>query len=360
MTAVPAVTALPAATATPATTPAGSAARPRPHTVAVAVTDGAPAFELAVPCEVFGLDRRDIADPWYDLRLCAAEPGPLRTAAGLLLDTPYGLEQLETADTLVVGACARPRQLDPPPALVAAVRRAHDRGVRIVALCSGAYVLAAAGILTGRRATTHWMNTDDFARRYPQVEVDPSALYIDEGNVLTSAGTGAVVDMCLHLVRRDHGAAVANEVARRMVVPPHREGGQSQYAAGRAAARIGGPSSGAGDVSGTGGLAAVQHWARERLHEPLTIALLARQAHLSERTFARRFRDTLGITPLQWLLQERVRLAQELLETTDEPVETVAHRTGFGTAANLRHHFRRITSVAPHTYRHVFRVRAGA
>jgi transcriptional regulator GlxA family with amidase domain len=315
----------------------------------VAVLDGAPAFELAVPCEVFGLDRRDIADPWYDLRLCAAEPGPVRTAAGLLLDAPYGLDELESADTLVVAACSRQRRNDPPPALVAALRRAHARGRRIVALCSGAYVLAAAGVLRGRRATTHWMNADDFARRYPETTVDPSALYVDEGDVLTSAGTGAVVDMCLHLVRRDHGAAAANEVARRMVVPPHREGGQAQYATPRA-----GPAGPAGS-----GLAAVQHWARERLHEPLTIARLARRAHLSERTFARRFRDTLGITPLQWLLQERVRLAQELLETTDEPVEAVARRTGFGTAANLRHHFRRITSVAPHTYRHVFRLRAG-
>lgn len=326
---------------------------PRPHTVAVAVLAGAPAFELAVPCEVFGLDRRDVADPWYELRLCAAEPGPLRTAAGLVLDTPYGTDALESADTLVVAACARGRWADPPPDLVAAVRRAHDRGSRIVALCSGSFVLAAAGVLDGRRATTHWMNAAELARRHPEIDVDPSALYVDEGNVLTSAGTGAVVDLCLHLVRRDHGAAAANEVARRMVVPPHREGGQAQYATSRAGA--GRPLPAGGDR-----LAAVQHWARERLHEPLTVARLARRAHLSERTFARRFRDTLGVTPLQWLLQERVRLAQELLETTDEPVETVAHRTGFGTAANLRHHFRRVTSVAPQTYRHVFRLRARA
>ncbi len=329
--------------------------RPARPVVAVAVTEGAPAFELAVPCEVFGIDRGELVRPrpWYELRLCAAEPGPLRTAGGLLLDTPYGLEELVAADTVVVGACARSRQLAPPPGLVVAVREAHRAGRRIVALCSGAYVLAEAGILDGRRATTHWLNAADFAARYPKVRFDPAALYTDEGGLLTSAGTGAVIDMCLHLVRGDHGAAVANEVARRMVVPPHREGGQAQYARqGPAPARAPAPEAGAD------GLGAVQHWARERLHEPLTVAALARRGHMSERTFARRFRDTLGITPLQWLLQERVRLAQELLEVTDEPVETVARRTGFGTAANLRHHFRRVTSVSPQTYRHVFRLRA--
>ncbi|MDT0343060.1 GlxA family transcriptional regulator [Streptomyces litchfieldiae] len=315
----------------------------RPHVVALVVTDATATFELAVPCEVFGLDRSDLADPWYELRMCAAEPGPLRTASGLVVPTTHGLDGLLDADTVMVAACRPAIQRDPPGDLLAALRAAHARGRRVVSLCSGAYVLAAAGLLAGRRATTHWMNGADFARRFPDVAFDPAPLYTDDGDILTSAGTGSVIDLCLHLVRRDHGAGVANEVARRMVVPPHREGGQTQFAKPLTARRE--------EV----GLAPVLAWARDRLHEPLTVAGLARQAHLSERTFARRFRDTLGVTPLQWLLQERVRLAQELLETTDDPVEAIAHRTGFGTAPNLRRHFRRITSVSPATYRHAFR-----
>lgn len=333
---------------TPPPTPAPPPA-PR-HVVGVAVTDGAPAYELAVPCEVFGLDRSDLADPWYELRLCAAQPGPLTTAPGLLLQSPYGLGDLAEADTVLIPGLARSHQLDPPPDLVAAVRKAYEAGKRIVTLCAGAYVPAVAGVLDGRRATTHWMNAADFAHRFPRVHVDPGALYCEDGPVYTSAGTGAAVDLCLHLVRRDHGAAVANEVARRMVVPPHREGGQAQYA------KL--PPSPPRPAAPDHGLAPVLDWARARLHEPLTVARLARAAHLAERTFARRFRDTLGVTPLQWLLQERVRLAQELLETTDVPVEAVARRAGLGSAANLRHQFARQTGVSPRTYRHVFRDRA--
>ncbi|HZX37915.1 MAG TPA: helix-turn-helix domain-containing protein [Streptomyces sp.] len=317
------------------------------HIVAVAVTEGAPTFELAIPCEVFGLDRSDIVAPWYELRMCAAEPGPVRSTSGLTVDAPYGMDDLVEADTVIVAACARPVQIAPPQPLVDAVRKAHEMGRRIVSLCSGAYVLAHAGLLTGRPATTHWMNSGDFAHRFPDVGFTPSPLYTEDGNILTSAGSGAAIDLCLHLVRRDHGSAVANEVARRMVVPPHREGGQTQYVTPLVRPEE------------DDGLEPVLRWARENLHEALTVPQLARVARLSERTFARRFRDTLGTTPLQWLLQQRVRLAQELLETTDEPVELIAGRTGFGTAANLRHHFRRITTVSPQTYRHVFRHRAG-
>lgn len=320
----------------------------RPHIVAVAVTDGTPPLELAAPCEVFGIDRSDLVDPWYELRLCAAEPGPIHSTPGLQLTTPYGLEDLLEADTVVVAACARTVQLGPPPELVATVREAHALGRRIVSICTGAYVLAEAGLLNGRRATTHWMNARDFAHRFPDVKVDPSALYTDDGDILTSAGTGSAIDLCLHVVRRDHGSAVANEVARRMVVPPHREGGQAQYAKPAAPAEP------------RDGLAPVLEWARAHLDEPLTVPQLARIAHLSERTFARRFRETVGLSPLQWLLQQRVRRAEELLETTDEPVETIARRAGFGTAANLRHHFGRATTVSPQTYRQVFRHRAAA
>lgn len=317
------------------------------HVVAVAVTDGAPTFELAVPCEVFGIDRSDLVDPWYDLRLCAAQPGPLRTAAGLVVPTPHGLDELARADTVVVAACSRKVQIDPPAALLQAVREAYELGRRIVSICSGAYVLAAAGLLDGRRATAHWMNAVDFGHRFPEVEFDPTSLYIEDGTILTSAGTGSAIDLCLHLVRQDFGSSVANEVARRMVVPPHREGGQAQYA--RPPVRVRRPN----DT-----LAPVLEWARRHLNEQLTVPQLARKAGLSERTFARRFREALGTTPLQWVLQERVRLAQELLEMTDEPVERVAQSAGFGSATNLRYHFGRLTGVSPQTYRHVFRHRA--
>lgn len=317
----------------------------RPHVIAIAVTDATPTFELAVPCEVFGTDRSDIVDPWYELRMCGDSPGPLGTSVGLHVHTPYDFDDLLDADTVLVAACARAVQLAPPTHLLETLRKAHEMGKRIISVCTGAYVLAAAGLLTGRTATTHWMNAGDFAYRFPEVDFTPSALYTDEGDILTSAGTGSVIDLCLHLVRQDHGAAVANEVARRMVVPPYREGGQSQYTKPLARAEQ------------SNELAPVIQWAQERLHEPLTVPQLARIAGLGERTFARRFRDRLGITPLQWLLQQRVRLAQELLEATDEPVEHIARRTGFGTAANLRYHFGRITTVSPQTYRHVFRHR---
>jgi transcriptional regulator GlxA family with amidase domain len=312
------------------------------HIVGLAVTADMPVFELAVPCEVFGIDRADLADPWYELRFAASNPGRHPARSGLTVDAPFPLASLADADTLIVPAFARARQVDPPPELVEVVRAAHARGKRIVAICTGAYVLAAAGLLDGRRATTHWMNAFDFAQRYPRVTFDPDVLYTQDGTVFTSAGTGAAIDLCLHLVRLDHGAAVANEVARRMVVPPHRDGGQSQFAA--PVSRPRGP-----DTFGD-----ALDWARRRLDQPLTVSDLAREARLSPRTFARRFRESVGTSPLQWLVGQRVRLAQELLETTDESIERIAHRTGFGTPANLRTHFARQTSVTPTTYRQVF------
>jgi transcriptional regulator GlxA family with amidase domain len=316
------------------------------HVIGLLVTDQMPIFELAVPCEVFGVDRSDIVAPWYDLRLHAGEPGQLRTTTGLIIDAPYHRSELVDADTILVPACHRGVQTDPPPVLLELLREAHARGRRIASICTGAYLLAAAGLLDGRRATTHWMNAVDFAYRFPKVEVDPDVIYVDDGDILSSAGTGAAIDLCLHIVRRDHGAAVANEIARRMVVPPHREGGQAQFAQPVI------------HVRPEAHLGPVLDWARQRLDRPLTVAHLAGEARMSPRTFARRFRESVGSTPLRWLVQERVRLAQELLETTDEPIERIARRTGFGTAANFRLHFGRITSVSPQTYRHVFRERA--
>ncbi len=315
------------------------------HVVAVAVTDQAPIFELAVACEVFGVQRTDLADPWYDLRLCAAEPGPLRTTAGLAVDTRYGLEELAAADTVIVAAMAPRTRLNPPEPMLQAIRAAHARGARIASICSGVYALAAAGLLDGRPATTHWMFAGEFAQRFPAVKLDRDVLYVDDGDILTSAGTGAGIDLCLHMIELDHGAAVANTVARRMVVAPHRDGGQAQYVQ---------PSL----VPGNGaGLGRCLDWAREHLDRPLTVADLARQAGLGQRTFVRRFADATGLSPLRWLTAERIRLAQQLLETSDEPVERIARRTGFGTAPNLRQHFRRATSVSPQTYRRVFRAK---
>jgi transcriptional regulator GlxA family with amidase domain len=318
------------------------------HVVAVAVTDGAPIFELAVVCEVFGIERTDLVNPWYDFRLCAAQPGPVRTAAGMHLQTPYGLGDLAGADTIIVSAMVPPVRDCPPEPLLEALRAAHDRGARIASICSGVYAVAAAGLLDGRPATTHWMVADHFAARFPAVKIDPDVLYVDDGQILTSAGTGAGIDLCLHLLELDHGAAVANTVARRMVVPPHRDGGQAQYVQ---------PSAATAASNGHTGLGHCLDWAREHLHLPLTVADLARHAGLGQRTFVRRFADATGQSPLRWLTSERIRLAQQLLETTDEPVERIARLTGFGTAPNLRQHFRRAASVSPQTYRRVFRSR---
>lgn len=313
------------------------------HVVAVAVTDGAPIFELAVACEVFGIERTDLVDPWYEFRLCAAQPGQLRTAAGLRVDTPYGLDDLVEAETVIVSAMPLDMRLTPPGPLIEALRTAHAKGARIASICSGVYAVAAAGLLDDRPATTHWMFAEDFANRFPAVKLDPDVLYVDDGEILTSAGTGAGIDLCLHMVAMDHGAAVANTVARRMVVPPHRDGGQAQYVQTSIAA------------ASSGGLGHVLDWARQHLDEPLTVADLAERALLSQRTFVRRFAEVTGVSPLRWLTAERVRLAKELLESSDEPVEWIAHRTGFGTPTNFRQHFRRATSVSPQSYRRVFR-----
>lgn len=315
---------------------------PRCHSVAALAVHGVAPFELAVACEVFGIDRPELADPWYRFVVCAGEPPPLRTGAGFTIDTPHGLDDLVRADTVVVPAWSRDEE--PPEAVLDALREAHRRGARVLSFCSGAFVLAAAGLLDGRRATTHWMYAERLAARYPQVRVDPDVLYVDEGRVLTSAGTAAGIDLCLHVVRLDHGAEVANAVARRMVVPPHRDGGQAQYVEAPV------PASPAEDDLG-----ATLAWAVEHLNEPLTVERLARHARLSPRTFARRFKAATGTTPLRWLLAQRVVLAQRLLETTDQPVELVARACGFGTAAGLRQHLFRALSTSPLAYRRTFR-----
>ncbi|HZD37711.1 MAG TPA: helix-turn-helix domain-containing protein [Actinomycetes bacterium] len=316
------------------------------HMVAVVVLPGAPIFELAVPCEVFGIDRRELADPWYELRLCTVEPGPTRVAAGFSVETAHGLEALAEAGTVIVPTC-KDVHASWPTELLEALREAHARGARIAAICSGAFVLAAAGLLAGRRATTHWMHAEELSRRFPDVDLNPLVLYAQDGGIFTSAGTAAGLDLCIELVRQDHGAAVANMLARRIVVPPHRDGGQAQFVETPV-------------PQGADSLAGVLDWALARLDQPLTLADLARAAHLSKRTLARRFEGAVGTTPMRWLLAQRVRRAQHLLEATDEPVERIAELAGFGSPANLRQHFSRATGVSPLSYRRTFRHRGAA
>jgi transcriptional regulator GlxA family with amidase domain len=308
----------------------------------MAVTDGTPLFELAAACEVFGVDR-DLAHPWYHLALCG--PDTAEVGGWLRAGLRYGLDSLVTADTVIVPAIRDPEDA-PLAELVDAVRAAHDAGARVVSLCTGAFVLAAAGLLDGRSATTHWAHTSLLATRYPRVRVDPDVLYIDDGTVLTSAGKAAGMDLCLHVVRTDHGAAVANALARSLVVPPHRQGGQAQF--------IPAPLAPGRDHV----LAGLLDWAGARLDQPLTVQDLARQASMSSRNLARHFNAVTGTSPLRWLLIQRVHRAQELLETTDAGIELIAARTGMGTAATLRRHFNRLLGVPPEVYRRTFRARA--
>jgi len=312
------------------------------HRVVTVIGPKVAMFELSVACEVFGLDRSELVDPWYRHRVAAAVPGPHCSPEGVLIDTPYGLDEVADADTVIIPA--NPFTGPPPDDLLDALRAARDRGARLLSVCTGAFVLAAAGILDGKRATTHWMHSEALAREYPKVCVDPKVLYVDAGGVMTSAGTAAGIDLMLYVVRLDHGAEVANAVARRMVVPPHRDGGQAQFVDLPVAS-----------ANGHEPLAAVLGWMLEHVGDDLSVEHLARRAGTSPRTFARRFRAATGTTPHQWILSQRILLAQRLLETTDDPVERVAQRCGFGSAAGLRQHFTRAVSASPLAYRRTFR-----
>ena len=313
------------------------------HRVAVHAYDGLAPFELGVTAEVFALARPELdVEGWYDFRLFAERPGRLDAVGGFGLDVAHGLEALEDADTAILLGTPDPRA-DPPAELVAALRAAHARGARLVSICSGAFVLAATGLLDGRTATTHWRYADLLAARFPAVDVDPRVLYVDGGDVLTSAGTAAGIDLCLHLVRRDHGPLVANQVARRMVVPPHRTGDQAQYVEAPLPAR---PHD---DPIGV-----VMQWALERLDERIGVPELARVAHLSPRTLTRRFAEQAGTSPARWLLEQRVAAAAALLEGTDLAVEDVGARVGIPSPAAFRRHFARVMGVPPSAYRRAF------
>lgn len=316
------------------------------HRVAVLVLPDVVAFDLMIPVHVFGDTKPHNGTAYYEMRLCGEQPGLVQMGNGLPIGVPAGLEATTDAHTIVVPGVG---SLDEgvPESVLRALRDAYARGARIVSICTGAFVLAAAGLLDGRRATTHWAYVDRLRARHPKVSLDPKVLYVDDGRILTSAGMAAGLDLCLYLVRADHGAEVANRIARRMVVPPHRTGGQAQY--------IEQPV----PVTRDRLLQRTQTWALERLHEPLSIEALARHANMSPRHFTRRFQSELGTAPLRWLLHERVRLAQRLLEQTDLPVQRIAERSGFGSAVALRRHFVKEAGTTPLEYRRVFRGSAG-
>ncbi|GGU61190.1 AraC family transcriptional regulator [Streptomyces albospinus] len=311
------------------------------HHVVALVHPPQSTFELGCAAEVFGIARRGIPTR-YGFGVCTEHPGPVRTLAGYDMLVTDGLDALDRADTVVVPGWL-PTEQPPSPAVLKALRRAHDRGARVISICSGAFALAHAGLLDGRRATTHWARAGQLAGRFPAVRVDPDVLYVDHGDVATSAGSGAGIDLCLHLVRADQGAGYAAQVARNMVMPPHREGGQLQYSAPPHPAQI------------DGTLAPLLEWTTGRLGEPLTVEELAAHAGISARTLARRFADQLGASPGQWLLAQRIAASRELLESTDLPLEAVARRVGLSSATNLRRRFLRALGTTPGAYRRAFR-----
>ncbi|MGP3985917.1 GlxA family transcriptional regulator [Streptomyces sp. 3N207] len=323
---------------TASTNPDGACGGGAPHRVAVLVLDGVLPLDMGIPAQVFTA----VPDEPYEMVLCGRSAGPVPTAAGFAVTVTAGLEALERADTVVVPGYA-PHLSEVPAAVLEALAAAHARGRRLVSVCTGAFALAAAGVLDGCTATTHWLFADDLAARHPRVSVDPRVLYVDEGQVLTSAGVAAGIDLCLHLVRRDLGAATANEAARTVVAAPHRDGGQAQY--------IRRPLTGATD--GTT-LAPTREWALAHLHEPLTVRRLAAHAHMAPRTFARHFVAESGTTPLRWLLAARIDRARELLESTGLTIDQVAERCGLGSPSNLRLHFRRVLGTSPTAYRATF------
>lgn len=315
----------------------------RANTIAVLAFEGMGPLHLAVPCSIFGEDRRDAGVPRFDVLVCALGKTPFRTSAGFSVDTACGLGDLRKAGTIIVPSWYRP-YVAPPASLVEALRRAHARGARIVGLCLGSFALAASGLLDGRPATTHWLAMQEFADRFPRVRVDPNVLYVDDGDILTSAGGTAGIDCCLHLLGRMCGAEVAHRVARRMVVPPHRQGSQAQF--------VEPPMRGSLHPNR---LSQLLDWVVQNLDESHSLDTLARRALMSRRTFTRQFRQATGTTVGKWLLGQRLAFAQRLLETTDQPIEIVAGEAGFGSAVSLRQHFSLAFRTSPSLYRREFR-----
>ncbi|MBA8879075.1 GlxA family transcriptional regulator [Phyllobacterium myrsinacearum] len=315
------------------------------HNIAVIAYEGISPFHLSVPCIVFGDDLLKLGAPRYHLFICGEKPGLISTMSGFHIEVQHDLSALVGADTVIMPAWRDPDDR-PSATLLSALRAAHARGARMVGLCLGTFVLAEAGLLDGRTASTHWAWAEQFKRTYRSVALDQNALYVDEGDILTSAGTAAAIDCCLHLVRRDHGAEVANRIARRLVVAPHRRGGQAQYIEKPL------PDSGINDQ-----LTTTLEWAIEHLADPMSLEQLAARAGMSLRSFTRHFRKKTGTTVTQWLLNHRLATAQRLLETSDCSVDSVATIAGFGSTVSLRQHFTRAFSISPVGYRRQFRTK---
>lgn len=309
--------------------------------VAVLVYDGLGAFEFAIAVEIFGLPRPEFGPDWYRFAVCSFERGRLRATGGLSIKATHGLSRLSRAGTIIIPGWKGPDVLV-PPRIISTLRRAHDRGTRLVSICSGVFVLAATGLLNGRRATTHWRDAEALQSKYPDIKVEPDVLYVDDDGILTSAGSAAGIDLCLHIVRQDFGGEIANQVARRLVVPPHREGGQAQF--------IPEPMR----KKANGGLAPVLRWLESNLGQELPVAELSKRAAMSPRNFARQFLRQTGTTPHQWLIHLRLLAAQRRLETTNEGIDEVAEAVGWQTTATLRQHFTRHLRTSPTAYRRRF------
>jgi AraC family transcriptional activator FtrA len=314
------------------------------HLVVALAYDRLCTFEFGCTVELFALERPELGVDWYQFAVCAVEQGPIRAAGGITVQAPYAPELLARADTIIIPGWRDADEM-PPPQLLAWIREAHARGARLCSICSGVFVLAAAGVLDGQRATTHWRYAERLARRYPQIEVQPDHLYVDNGQVITAAGSAAGLDMLLHLVRRDHGAKIGNLVAQRLVVAPHREGGQAQFLP-RPMAQ-----------GEQGRLSKLMDWLRGHPAQPHTVASMAERAAMSPRTLQRQFQQATGLGPIEWLIRERVAIVKEMLEQPEVPLAQIAEQAGFGSEESLRHHFRRLTATTPGAYRKRFVLR---
>jgi len=313
----------------------------KPHRVVALAYDGLCTFEFGCTVELFALNRPELGVTWYDFAVCSVERGILRAAGGIEVRVPNSIELLDKADTIVIPGWRDADEL-PPPILLKKIRAAYERGARICTICSGVFILAAAGILDGKTVTTHWRYAEKLRKRCPDVTVEPNALYVDQGQILTSAGSAAGLDMLLHLVRRDYGAKVANIVAQRLVIPPHREGGQAQYL----------PRPMPSDERNR--LSKLLDWARTHLAAEHTLESLAQRVSMSPRTLQRQFKETVGLGPYEWLVRERVAMAKDLLQAGQQPLPRVAEAVGFKSQETFRHHFRRITGTSPVSYRRHF------
>ncbi|WP_434654493.1 transcriptional regulator FtrA [Pseudomonas sp. R3-56] len=312
-----------------------------PGTVAILVYEGLCVFEFGIALEIFGLPRPELDVPWYGHQIVAVDPGPMHALGGLRIAVDAGLEALDSARTIIIPGW-RSHHEPPPEALLQALRRAHARGARLLSICSGVFALAATGLLDGKTATTHWQFSSLLAERFPRITVDPNVLYVDAGQLITSAGSAAGIDACLHLIARDFGTHIANSVARRLVMAPQRTGGQSQFIAAPV------------DKSPRNELTRILHWVREHLDQPLNVADLAARVAMSERTFLRRFVETTGLPPKAWLQQERLNRARELLESTDQRTACIAQACGYRSVESFRAAFRNAVGLPPSTYRERF------